>query len=227
MTDPAPAETLLQRTHRRLARDDRSGASFWRYMQFFSLVVVLLMIGIGTVIYVLNQRVALERQRIADDNRLLAEVNQLGQLVVDLEAGQRGYFLTGRQSYLEPYEQAVKDIRPVMGNIAGKLRTERDKMLFVRIQSSVDHKLVELTRSFEIAQTQGRIAAVEFIATDIGKALMDDLRTDLQALRDAVGRDIFQRMDGVTELSKTRDGILLSLIFIAALVSLASLFLLR
>ena len=217
----------MQTVRNKLVSGQDDHANFWRYMQFFSLVVVVLMIGIGSVIYVLNQKVGTQRARIAADNRLLADVNEMGQLAAELETGQRGYFLTGKQSYLEPKLGAQAQLRVVMGRIAGQLNTEENKLLFLRIQQSLDNKLIELDRTFEVERNQGREAAIDFIKTDIGKALMDDLRTDLQALRNNIGKGAFARMDAVTELSNIRDGILLSLILIAALVSLTSLFLLR
>jgi len=220
--------TELQRIERhQLVTDQNSSASFWRYMQFFSLVVVVLMIGIGTIIFVLNQQVAAQQERLALDNRLLADVNELGQLATDLETGQRGFFLTGRDAYLEPFVKARARIKVVMGKIAGQLTTSESKLLFLRIQQSLDNKLIELDRCMEIDRTRGREAAIEIIRSDVGKALMDDLRTDLQSLRAATGRGVDGRMVAVVDLSKTRDGILLSLILVAALVSLASLFLLR
>ena len=221
MADP------LQKIRDKLVADQDSSANFWRYMQFFSLVVVLLMVGIGTLIFVLNADVAAQRERIASDNRVLADVNELGQLATDLESAQRGYFLTGKESYLVPYHAALAAIPAVKGKIAGKLTTPESKALYVRIDQSLANKIVELDHSYELDRTQGREAAIEFIRSDVGKALMDDLRTDLQALRNHIGRGAFARMDDVGRLSSRRDGILLSLIFIAALVSLASLFLLR
>jgi len=218
---------LPQTVREQLVSHQNSSASFWRYMQFFSLVVVVLMMGIGTIIFVLNTQVADQRSRIANDNRLLADVNEMGQLATDLETGQRGYFLTGKKSYLEPQIAAQAQIKVVMARIAGQLYTDQNKILFARIQQSLDNKLVEMERCAEIERTQGREAAIEFMRTDIGKALMDDLRTDMQALRNNIGVGAYTRMDDVTKLSTRRDGILLSLIFIAALVSLASLFLLR
>ncbi|MDO9452019.1 MAG: ATP-binding protein [Stagnimonas sp.] len=218
-----PAHTVREQ----LVSHQNSSASFWRYLQFFSLVVVVLMMGIGTIIFVLNAQVADQRSRIANDNRLLADVNELGQLATDLETGQRGYFLTGKKTYLEPQIAALAQIKTVTTRIAGQLSSDQNKRLFARIQQSLDNKLIEMERCSEIERTQGREAAIEFIRTDIGKAMMDDLRTDMQALRNNIGVGAYARMDEVTKLSTQRDGILLSLIFIAGLVSLASLFLLR
>ncbi len=217
----------LQAERNQLVSDQNSTANFWRYMQFFSMVVVVLMIGIGTIIFVLNQKVAAQQERLALDNRLLADVNMVGQLVNELETSQRGYFITGKTSYLEPYEKGVGQIKPIMANIATHLYTEETQMLFRRIEQSLGNKLVVMERNLELERTQSREAALEFIRTDVGKALMDDLRVDLQALRITISRGAYGRMKAVVDLSETRDGILLSLILVAALVSLASLFLLR
>ena len=200
-TQTTDSSEHIQQVRDQLVSDQNSTASFWRYMQFFSLVVVILMIGIGTIIFVLNQQVASQQERLALDNRLLADVNEMGQLATDLETGQRGYFLTGKSSYLEPFVKARARIKVVMGKIAGQLTTPESKLLFLRIQQSLDNKIIELDHSFELDGSKGREAAVEFIRSDVGKALMDDLRTDLQALRTHIGRGAFERMvyGGVNE----------------------------
>src|SRR5437879_4889238 len=37
--------------------------------------------------------------------------------LVDAETGQRGYFLTGDEAYLDPYRAAIKDIDQTIGNL--------------------------------------------------------------------------------------------------------------
>src|SRR5512132_2098559 len=45
-------------------------------------------------------------RRARRSEEMLATANQLERLVVDMETGQRGFFLTGQESYLQPWQAA-------------------------------------------------------------------------------------------------------------------------
>jgi len=199
----------------------------WTYLQFFTLIVVLLMLGVGTLIYVLNRQVTAQRARIGAENLLLADVNELGYLASDLETSQRGYFLTHKDFYLEPYRRAKPRIAELRPRIAAQLDSDETRMLYARIERSLDNKIVELEQTFTLERTTGLESALELIRSDVGLALMSDLRDDLLALRAAISLSSSTRTNRVTRLTDMRDGTLLSLVLIAGLVSLASLLLLR
>ncbi len=203
-------------------------AQLWRYLQFFSMVVVVLLVGTGIIIKVLNARISGEGTRIASAHRLLADVNEFAQLASDLEDGQRGYFLTEKPAYLEPYQLAVAKLPALSMRIDHQLvDDEKLRRQFLQVTQSLDNRLVLIDRTLELERTVGRDAGIALIRTDIGKAVTDDLRTDIAALRTQMSSSVFARMDTVTDLSRQRDGILLSLIFISALVSFGSYFLLQ
>src|SRR5687767_5806233 len=47
---------------------------------------------------------------VEQSNRVVAEAHDLEKLFVDLETGLRGYFLTGRADFLEPYRKAQQEV---------------------------------------------------------------------------------------------------------------------
>ena len=55
---------------------------------------------------------------IEHDAPLIANARHLSKLVVDMETGQRGFVITGKDEFLEPYDRAV-------AAFAGLLREEK------------------------------------------------------------------------------------------------------
>lgn len=110
---------------------------------------------------------------------------QLEKLMSDLkgaETGQRGYLLTGKPSYLKPYDEAqesiIKDLRE-LSSLAGNDVEMRSQIQ--SLGSLVYSKLDELRQTTEL-QSHGNSAATrKIVNTDSGKKLMDDIRVNLMS----------------------------------------------
>ena len=125
----------------------------------------------------------------------------LSQAVTDAETGQRGYLLTGDQSYLEPYHQAL-------GTIDERLQalqemTKDDPLQFLRVNAivaDVGAKREELTATVQMGQA-GRLAqARETLRTDTGEKLMSNIRDGIGRLL-ALGTAAALGIDIVIELN--------------------------
>jgi signal transduction histidine kinase/CheY-like chemotaxis protein len=98
---------------------------------------------------------------------------------------QRGFLLTGRAYYLEPYQQATARVASVLDRLGelGKatpwLREEA-----APLHDLVPRKMAELERTVELARAGQHQAAVDLVLTDDGKALMDGIRATVQRLVD-------------------------------------------
>src|SRR5690349_2439241 len=78
-----------------------------RPLVVFSLVVGFVLAAGGAMLSTISTReVASASIRASDTQNTLLEINQLLASLVDAETGQRGYILTGLDSYLEPYTKA-------------------------------------------------------------------------------------------------------------------------
>lgn len=97
--------------------------------------------------------------------------------LVDAETGQRGYLLTGDESYLEPYRQAIKNLDQVTGHL--KELTSDSPAQQKRIETMdvlIDKKLAELEKTIELRRKHGSAAATEVVLEGSGKAWMDQIR---------------------------------------------------
>jgi len=105
--------------------------------------------------------------------------------VQDAETGQRGFLLTGRAYYLEPYQHAAARIASLLDHLdaLGKdtpwLRQEA-----APLHDLVPRKMAELEQTVVLARAGKDQEAVDLVLTDNGKALMDDIRVAVQRILD-------------------------------------------
>lgn len=103
--------------------------------------------------------------------------------VQDAETGQRGYLLTGDDSYLEPYRTALGVASTRLDAMERALvddpaQGDRLKLLARRVQDKLD----ELHETIELRRTQGLEPALAVVGSNRGKAAMDDIRARLAAM---------------------------------------------
>jgi len=130
----------------------------------------------------------------------------LAQLLSDLkdaETGQRGYVITGDESYLEPYTAAL----PHITNVLGTLKTltadnphQQDR--WGRIEPLIASKLAVLKQTIDLRRTQGFDAALAVVNNGSGKAVMDQIRGVL-ADADKEETDLLTQRNAATEQSAT------------------------
>ena len=95
----------------------------------------------------------------------------------DAETGQRGFLLTGRPYYLEPYYATISHIDTLLDRLTvlGKGAPWLEQRN-IDLVTAARQKVAELRRTVAIAQRDGLPAALVEVKTDAGKAYMDQVR---------------------------------------------------
>jgi signal transduction histidine kinase/CheY-like chemotaxis protein/CHASE3 domain sensor protein len=92
-------------------------------------------------------------------------------LLKDAETGQRGFLLTEKPSYLEPFESALV----ALPNERTELRTLLGGEI-ADLERVIDAKIAELALTVQLARSGQRAQAMERVFADEGKTLMDRAR---------------------------------------------------
>ncbi|HSS01966.1 MAG TPA: CHASE3 domain-containing protein [Kofleriaceae bacterium] len=97
--------------------------------------------------------------------------------VVDAESSQRGFVLTGRDAFLEPYTQAL----PVIDKTFADLRqltidNPHQTRRLDALRPLIDEKLAVLKRGLEIRRSESLEAAAAAISSGQGQTLIDKIR---------------------------------------------------
>ena len=81
------------------------------YLGFGTIIFILSLLGIVTY---LGLNTMIENARWVNHTReVLEEIQIVTSYIKDAETGQRGFLITGQERYLEPYNNAIKEIDKV------------------------------------------------------------------------------------------------------------------
>ena len=95
----------------------------------------------------------------------------------DAETGERGFLLTGKQSYLQPYLTATANLPGQLDSLQSALRDEWElRSDLQRAARMANAKFTELSDTIRIYREQGPEAATGRVQTGLGQQLMDRAR---------------------------------------------------
>lgn len=96
----------------------------------------------------------------------------------DLETGQRGFILTGKREYLEPFDKALSGIEGYFEELARLYRADPDSLARISEMASLkDQKLRELQTAIDLRNLDGIEPAIAYLTIGAGKRIMDRFRT--------------------------------------------------
>ena len=130
-------------------------------------------------------------QRIREDGKLRqqsslvhAEISAILLNLADVEAGQRGYLLTGDSSYLEGYTEATRQLPLHFSRLRSELveRSRDERALESQLESLTQSKLAEAGETIRLRQQGYRSRAFRIVDSNRGKQLMDEARVNVSAL---------------------------------------------
>jgi CheY-like chemotaxis protein/signal transduction histidine kinase/CHASE3 domain sensor protein len=108
---------------------------------------------------------------------VMRRVDSLFSSLKDAETGQRGYLLTDRESYLEPYNNARADIPGQFKELRRlTANNSRQQQLVDQLQRISDQRLAEMQETILLKRAGNAQGALAIVLTDRGKLLMDQIR---------------------------------------------------
>ena len=142
--------------------------------------------------------------RVVETLRELRQVDDVLSTVKDAETGQRGFLLTGSESYLEPYNHAIENLPAQMEALRNTTRTQFEvRSDFERLRAAVNVKLAELAATVALKRAGDSEAALARVKTNQGKVEMDTIR-DISGQMDALVRNRLDRDSRYSETNSIR-----------------------
>ncbi len=119
------------------------------------------------------------------DNALVIATERLLSSLKDVETGQRGFIITGKDEYLAPYRSGLAAVTPDLDTVMALGGPEAQPLADL-----VKDRISEATRGIEAYRTAGAAAGVDHIQSDVGKTLMDRVRVQVAGLQKAADERI-------------------------------------
>ena len=105
-------------------------------------------------------------------------------LLQDAETGQRGFVITGEETYLEPYRTGVADVGSVIAAIRTLTPNPDQHANLDRLEPMITAKFRELAETIDLRRTAGFTAALAVVSEGSGKMIMDEIRVVLGSMDD-------------------------------------------
>ncbi|MCB1494614.1 MAG: CHASE3 domain-containing protein [Bauldia sp.] len=148
------------------------------------LPIVVAVLASGYITYRYNRVVTETREMVEHSLRVTTAIDDLMIDLQDLETGQRGYLITGEDTYLEPFETARGRFEADLGALDNLIADNPAQTATAgRIATLARAKLDELDETIRVRRDEGFAAARTIVADDSGKALMDRIRDAVATMR--------------------------------------------
>jgi methyl-accepting chemotaxis protein len=184
-------------------------------------VAIAILAGIGVATFVSTEqllRLMVEREK---SYQVELETQRLLSNVKDAETGQRGFVITGSDSYLEPYRLGTVEAKATietLRRLADEDPARRGNLN--ALEALVDAKFRELQSTIDLRQKEGFDAAAALIKTDEGKKAMDEIRKIVKDMHNEEDRRISGLMVEVDASTARTRGTIVGGAFGAAVVLL-------
>lgn len=133
------------------------------------------------------RRLETANRMVATSLEVQSTLHEVRALVVDAETSQRGYLLTGKPDYLDPYRAALpriderfKRLRELMTAHGGADQRER----VARFNNLIGKRLNELEATIALYEQAGRGTSFELLNTGIGQRTMEQIRAEVRSIAD-------------------------------------------
>ncbi|MEK5028750.1 CHASE3 domain-containing protein [Paenibacillus sp. FSL M7-1046] len=187
---------------------------------------VLILLMLGLFLLIVSSRITdLEKETVflSDHDIEVHELTyQIEKNVLDMETGQRGYALTGDNSYLDPFNNGLRDWQINLAKLKGLIADNPDQMrnlgiIKENIQLWIDlagQQVVDLKRNGEDE------AIAEFFRNDTGKSVIDSIRSQSDYFRDNERKLTNER---ISNLKVSNSRLLITMYILWTLVALLTL----
>lgn len=145
------------------------------------ILFVLFAATVGACIYFSRTMVTLngQIQETGEAVRATVSLQALLRNMQQAEAGQRGYIITGDESYLVPYDQAVGRIPAVLHSIDTQPSLDIQQSQITKIESLTRQSLADMGQIIQVRKDSGFDAAQQATQAGQGEKLMGQLRNML------------------------------------------------
>ena len=149
-------------------------------------IPLLLMLSVSITVYNNTQSMVEDHRWVAHTDKAIARAQELLNMVVDMETGQRGYLITGSDVFLEPYERALKVWEAKIQVLSQQVNDNPSQINRLKVINALHQQWLEDAGEKEINQrrkvSEGVAniqSVVDLIQQGTGKAIIDRVRDEI------------------------------------------------
>ncbi len=189
---------------------------------------IVIIVCLGIVLTMMSGRMnQLEQEsRYINDHDLEVHnlTNMLEKHVLDMETGQRGFVITGEESYLEPYNESVSrwesDYNELYALVAGNQLQQNNLQT---IRTGIETWIKDAGTPAITMKQRGDTAGLKtFFASDPGKQQIDQLRQELDSFRNSEKALTSARIEAAAQSNERMLAMMIGVWILLAIISIAT-----
>jgi PAS domain S-box-containing protein len=135
-----------------------------------------------------------QRRALGESYETRTQIQLVFSLLQDAETGQRGYVITGRPDFLEPYNAARAQLDAQLAALDRRFAENPAQAAQMReLHRLTDAKVAEMSSVIALRRQEGSAAAAERVRLANGKRLMDGIRVVIAAMIAEESRQVADR----------------------------------
>lgn len=149
-----------------------------------SAIVIMMIMTNGFLAMKTIEDLSATQSSLYNTGDIIIELDDLHNLVLMAETGQRGYLLTEITEYLTPYEDALDRLSEQLDDMK-ELRSEvpGQRKRITSLALLVEQKIIELVHTVELAQADKEKRALKQVMSGRGRNLYKELRTQVEHIK--------------------------------------------
>nr|WP_245215328.1 response regulator [Pararoseomonas baculiformis] len=151
----------------------------WPRLPLLAGLLAVLAVIAGTVSYALNDR---DTDAIAAGNETVVALEGVLSAIKDVETGQRGYMLVGREEYLEPYKAGLQAVEERLAAVEA-LRAPAGLAADTPLRNLISRRESLAERAVTARREGGTAAAQGLVESGEGRETMDAIRAEVARLQ--------------------------------------------
>ncbi|QIZ71280.1 chemotaxis protein [Oxynema aestuarii AP17] len=148
-------------------------------------IITFVNVVIAATYYTSTQSLVNSTRWVNHTNEVKADLRLLEKKMVDAETGQRGFLVTGKESYLDPYYQADREHKIILVELREKIQDNPAQLQrLAELENQIQEKFSELSQTIELKKADREQEARAIVLSDRGQQIMDEIRRILAVMED-------------------------------------------
>ncbi|OCQ95534.1 hypothetical protein BCD67_09890 [Oscillatoriales cyanobacterium USR001] len=166
---------------------------------------VFVLMGINTAISQWSRNYSIEAsQWVAHTYKVQSELNTLEKTLVDAETGQRGFVITKDSEFLEPYNQAKKNLQIIFTNLTNDIKDNPSQtQKLEEVEKIAQQKIEELQTTIMLKQSGKEQELKNLILGKTGKKFMDQIRVKIAEMILVESKLLSERQKVANQIQQT------------------------
>src|SRR5205085_5971847 len=135
-------------------------------------------------LFIVGNRVLEAHNREQLRHQGIAHLDRLQSVLKDAETVQRGFIITGDETYSQSFEQSAERLPGELEKIRSFPWADISLEEIARIGQLADRRMSQLRSTIQLRRSGGVDAATSEIQAGSGKQLMDEIRTNIDRLKE-------------------------------------------